>query len=407
MTSLLTNEPWRSLDPSVADLIEPELEEITAEILETIAAEVPEYARPLEGAFGRGIRRGVGEALSQFVTLIRDPETGREMGREVYVELGRGELRQGRTLDSLQAAYRVGARVAWRRIADAGRRAKLDAEALSLLAEAIFAYLDELSADSVEGYAEAQAEVADLRRHRERELVELLMREPPPADADVRAAAEAAGWKLPRRVAALAVAEAGLPQLSRGLPSDALIVELDHLGCALVPDPDGPGRRLVLERAAAGAVATLGPAGSPSGLPESWALARATLRAAAAGALGSQGLLRVDEHLAELLTFEGRGLVERIAAARLAPIDALTPGSRTRMEETALAWIRQRGNAVAMAGELNLHPQTVRYRLQRLRELLGDQLEDPDARFELELALRRRGIVRKTASQSGEETPKP
>ena len=82
---------------------------------------MPEYARPLEGSFGRGIRTGVEEALRQFVALIRDPEGGRGFGREVYVELGRGESRQGRTLDSLQAAYRVGARVAWRRISAAAR----------------------------------------------------------------------------------------------------------------------------------------------------------------------------------------------------------------------------------------------------------------------------------------------
>jgi DNA-binding PucR family transcriptional regulator len=30
----------------------------------------------------------------------------------------------------------------------------------------------------------------------------------------------------------------------------------------------------------------------------------------------------------------------------------------------------------------------VRYRLARLRELLGDELDDPEARLELELALR-------------------
>ncbi len=41
-----------------------------------------------------------------------------------------------------------------------------------------------------------------------------------------------------------------------------------------------------------------------------------------------------------------------------------------------------------MAAEMNVHPQTARYRAARLRELLGDQLDDPDARFELELALR-------------------
>ena len=43
-----------------------------------------------------------------------------------------------------------------------------------------------------------------------------------------------------------------------------------------------------------------------------------------------------------------------------------------------------------MAAELHVHPQTARYRIARLRELLGEQLDDPDARFELELALRAR-----------------
>jgi hypothetical protein len=390
MITSLVSEPWRGLDSSVADVIEPELEAITEEILEGIAAEVPEYARPLEGAFGRGIRTGVGEALSQFVALIRDPDAGRDLGREVYVALGRGELRQGRTLDSLQAAYRVGARVAWRRIARAGRRAKLDSEALSLLAEAIFAYLDELSADSVEGYAEAQSEIVELRRRRQRELVELLMRDPPAGDTDVRVAEKAAGWKLPRTVAAVACAEADLPQLSRRLPTDALVTELDQLGCILVPDPEGPGRLGEIERAAKGLQVALGPSAEPAYLHESWHLARMALRALEAGALPSGGATRADECLAELLLFEGRQMASRLAADRLAPLDSLTPKARARMEESALAYIRHRGNAVEMAAELHLHPQTVRYRLQRLRELLGDALEDPNARFELEIALRHR-----------------
>src|SRR5204862_1340421 len=104
---------------SVAGIIEPELDAITDEILTAIAREVPEYARPLEGSFGRGVRVGVTEALSQFVELIRSPSGARGPGREVYVALGRGELWQGRTLDSLQSAYRVGPRVAWRKLAQA------------------------------------------------------------------------------------------------------------------------------------------------------------------------------------------------------------------------------------------------------------------------------------------------
>ena len=81
-----------------------------------------------------------------------------------------------------------------------------------------------------------------------------------------------------------------------------------------------------------------------------------------------------------------------LAALRLAPLDALTPAARTRLEATLLAWLRHQGNVAEIARELHVHPQTVRYRLARLREQFGATLEDPDARFELELALRSRPV---------------
>jgi hypothetical protein len=388
MTSSVNSEPWRQLPPAVADLIEPELGAVTEEILTTIAQEVPEYERPLEGKFGRGIRTGVGEALSQFVALVRDPDAGRELGREVYVALGRGELRQGRTLDSLQAAYRVGARVAWRRLALVGRQAKLDSEVLSLLAEAIFAYIDELSADSVDGYAAAQSESEDLRRRRRRELASLFVCEPVAAAADLRAAAQAAGWRIPREVAPLVCAESELGRLAHRLPADCLATQIEEVGCVLFPDPEGPGRRADIERAADDRAVVLGPSCEPARLSDSWKLAKKALRALEAGAISADGLVCAEDHLAALLLFEGGALAARIAARRLAPLDSLTVKARERMQETALAYVRHRGNSVEMAAALHVHPQTARYRVARLRELLGDQLDNPDARFELEIALR-------------------
>jgi hypothetical protein len=384
------NDPWRALPAAVADVMEPELDAITDEILTTIAREVPEYARPLEGSFGHGVRTGVTEALRQFVDLIRSPSGARGPGREVYVALGRGELRQGRTLDSLQSAYRVGARVAWRRVAEAARQAGLDAEVLSLLAESIFAFIEELSADSVEGYTEAASHLEGERRRRERELALLLVRDPPAEDADVRAAAAASGWRIPRAAAAIACAEDDFDRVARALPADALVAALDGECCAVVPDPGGPGRAAELARALTGRRAALGPQLPMAELAGSWALARAALRGAEAGAFApsAEQALAADDVLVDLLLFEGRTLVDRISARRLSVLEELTPKARGRMAQTALAYVREGGNAAAMARALGLHPQTVRYRLSRLRDLLGDQLDDPDARLELELALR-------------------
>jgi hypothetical protein len=369
-------------------VIEPELPAATEEILATIAREVPEYARPLEGSFGVGIRTGVTEALRQFVALIRDPDAGRDAGRDVYVGLGRGELRQGRTLDSLQSAYRVGARVAWRRISAAARRHRVDPDQLAILAEAIFAYIDELSADSVEGYAQAQREQEGERQRRRRELLALLLRDPPAEESELRAAAQAAGWRLPRSAAPLAVAEADLARVARRLPPDALVGSVDGIGCALVSGAASPSRNSEIGRATESVTAALGQSVPRAELGSSWALAKAALRAAEAGAIEAEPPIVAEDHLADLLIFESGGLGERLAQSRLAPLAELTPAARERMEETALAFVQHGGNAAAMARALHLHPQTIRYRLTRLRELFGDQLEDPDARFELELALR-------------------
>ncbi len=56
--------------------------------------------------------------------------------------------------------------------------------------------------------------------------------------------------------------------------------------------------------------------------------------------------------------------------------------------------MRHRGAASSAAAELHVHAQTVRYRVGRLRALLGERLDDPEGRLELELALRARRIGR-------------
>jgi DNA-binding PucR family transcriptional regulator len=47
-----------------------------------------------------------------------------------------------------------------------------------------------------------------------------------------------------------------------------------------------------------------------------------------------------------------------------------------------------------------VHPQTVRYRLRQIQELFGAALADPAARFDLEVALRARQLLRGAAGAS-------
>jgi DNA-binding PucR family transcriptional regulator len=100
------------------------------------------------------------------------------------------------------------------------------------------------------------------------------------------------------------------------------------------------------------------------------------------------GLVAADENRTDLITRSDPVLAAEILETRLSPLQGETPLSRERLKETLLAWLRNDGNVPDAAAELHVHAQTVRYRLARLRELLGDELDDADVRFELEFALR-------------------
>jgi PucR-like helix-turn-helix protein len=382
LTWMTNSQPWEALPAELAEALEPELPAIADEILRAISQEVPEYARPFEGAFGHGVRTGVTQALQRFLALMREPGEPDPAQSRVYIALGRQELRAGRTLDALQSAYRVGARVAWRRIADVSADAGFDHDVITRLAEAIFAYIDELSAESVEGYARAQSELAGERERLQNALVAALLRAAPAPE--VAALAEQLSWTVPRAAAALACRAHDAPGLAGRLGPEVVATVVEGAGCLVVPDATGPGRAAAIRAAAGERPAALGPELPLARLPESWRLAAATL-----GLRGdARGVASADEHLSELLVAEGALVVERIARRRLAAFEELTPKARERMLATALAFVQQQGNAAGMARALHIHPQTARYRINGLRKLLGDQLDDPDARFELEAALR-------------------
>ena len=380
----MADQPWHELSPEVAGVLRPVLSDVADEIIDAVVHAVPAYTRPLDGPFGEGIRAGVREALRHFLAEI---EAGGPMPRsEVYLDLGRGEMRAGRSLDSLLSAYRIGARVAWRRFAAAGASAGLEPDTLYLLAESLFAYIDGLSAESAEGHALEQSAAAGEAELRRRRLVRMLVREPPEDAAVVKAAAGDARWSLPGKLAVLAVAGEYRDRVPPRLPADVIADALGELVCVVVPDPDAPRRRAVIEQAVCDGRASAG-----LGTTVPWseaALSFARARAALALAAGEPMLVVAGERAGDLLLRGDPRLARELAADRLAPLEELSAGSRQRFTDTLRVWLSEQGRLGQVARRLDVHPQTARYRISRLRELFGGQLDDPDERFWLELALR-------------------
>src|ERR687891_980745 len=185
---------FAAVPPEAADVLRPALPSLADEMIAAIAVEVPDYARAMEGTFGQLVRHGVEVALNRFIDMVADPTADVTRARDTYVNLGRGEFHAGRSLDALMAAYRVGARLAWRRYVEACTDAGLPPDAIYSLGEAIFAYIDEISAESADGYAEEQTAAAGESERRRRRLVRLLAQDPPAGPAAGRTAAPAGRW---------------------------------------------------------------------------------------------------------------------------------------------------------------------------------------------------------------------
>ncbi|WP_430827755.1 helix-turn-helix domain-containing protein [Candidatus Protofrankia californiensis] len=407
--------PGGQFPSDLTDILRLELTTLGDDLIAAIAREVPPYARPLEGSFGRGVRQGVEEALLRFLTVVDTDSSGPPdlaASREIYVRLGRGEFRSGRSLDTLLGAYRVGARVAWRRLAEAARRGGLDADGLVSLAETMFAYIDRISGATAEGYAQEQSEAASERGRLWDRLGELMLSGGSPTT--IEQIARAASYRLPEIIAAVLLpgsAGTGQDADNAECVGESARERVDHrLRCLALPpdtprtiqgedswvfvaDPAGPGRRGWLERALAGLDAIVGPAVPWRESSASAARAAFARKARDHGTLpgvlaGPGGTLFTDDHLAELLFARDPALLADLACHRLAPLDGLPARVRTRLAETLLLWLRLWGQRGRIAAELQVHPQTVRYRLSQLRTLFGESLDDPDVRFELELVLR-------------------
>jgi hypothetical protein len=377
--------PWQAVPAELRPILEPELATIAEEIIRSIVRAIPAYRRPMRGAFGRGVQTAIDQALRQFLDQMGHPIPAERPGREVYLALGRGELRSGRSLDALQLAYRIGARVAWRRFAAAARTAGVDGGTQALLAEAIFAYIDELSAESVEGYASEQADDAGERQRRQTALVRAVVSG---AGEDVDGLAAALGWRTPQRLAVLASRHRNPQRLTALVGEGALGGRIGEHVVVLVPDPDAPGRRARIARALGTRTAAIGPTVALEQARASYDRAMRCTALQLTGAISPDGLADSDDHLAALVVHADPAALADLASRRLAALDGLTPMQRARMEATLAAWLARHGSVPETAADLVVHPQTVRYRVARLRELLGPQLDDADARFELALALR-------------------
>lgn len=144
----------------------------------------------------------------------------------------------------------------------------------------------------------------------------------------------------------------------------------------------------MLERALLGTRAAIGLTVPTALASDSIRWARRVLELVDAGIIADAPLVLCEDHLITLWLLSDPALLDQLARRELAPIAGISTTRRERLTETLRVWLETRGTAAHMGELLDVHPQTVRYRMRNLETIFGEQLVDPESRFSTEAVLR-------------------
>src|SRR5919108_6486213 len=362
------------------------------------------------------IVRACEAGLDLFLATAREsrPATQEELRR--VAQLGILQARSSQSVEPILAAYRIAARVAWDEILRAWRgHPEATPEALMLVANYVYAALDQVAAEVTKTYLHAREQHMQRGTRAHARLFHALISDN--FDSELELQRQALALNTPLAAAGYLAIVCKLVVGNRdgergGQALAEVAVSLDMPRGALVHASD-PSTLVVLwpaespadvEQARQFLVRLQDEAASRSGS------LRARVRAGIGGYhAGLHGISRSyleaqqaieagrklrpesvvhghDEVIPQLVMAQNPRLAERFVTHSLGRLMDPKLRNRAQLVETLDAYLAT-GSVKDAAATLGLHRHTVLYRLDKLKELLGGDLDSPATRLRLQLAL--------------------
>jgi sugar diacid utilization regulator len=362
------------------------------------------------------IVRACAAGLDLFLATAREarPATQEELRR--VAQLGILQARSSQSVEPILAAYRIAARVAWEEILRAWRgHPEATPEAIMLIANYVFAALDQVAAEVTKTYLHAREQHLQRGTRAHARLFHALISDNFDSELELQRQALALNTPIAAAgyVAVVSKLVMGNRDGERGghalaevaatleLPRGVLLHATDPSTLAVLWPADSPAevegaRQFVarlqeqVERRAGqlGAHVRAGIGGYHPGLH---GISRSYLEAQQAFETGRK--LRPDsvvhghdEVIPHLVLTQNPRLAERFVAHSLGRLQDPKLRNREQLMETLEAYLAK-GSVKDAATSLGLHRHTVLYRLEKLKELLGGDLDVPATRLRLQLAL--------------------
>jgi sugar diacid utilization regulator len=362
------------------------------------------------------IVRACAAGLDLFLATAREsrPATPEELRR--VAQLGILQARSSQSVEPILAAYRMAARVAWDEILRAWRgQPDATPEAIMLVANYVFAALDQVAAEVTKTYLHAREQHMQRGTRAHARLFHALISDNFDSELELQRQALALNAPLAASgyVALVCKLVIGNRDGERGgqalaevaaaldVPRGALVHATDPSTLVVLwpvespPDVDQARQFVVrLQDEAAqrsGALRARVRAGIGGYHPGLHGIARSYLEAQQAIEAGRK--LRPDalvhghdEVIPQLVLAQNPQLAERFVNHSLGRLMNPKLRNRTQLLETLDAYLAK-GSVKDAADTLGLHRHTVLYRLDKLKELLGGDLDQPATRLRLQLAL--------------------
>ncbi len=403
--------PARPPEPLAAllDALDARADDLAERMLERYLSTIPTY-RALPDETLRQVREVNRRNVRGFIRSMRRNKGPSAEELRFIRDSAERRAREGVPLSALLAAYRMGAQLAWVEAVSLvgderdGLRAGLD------LATAVMRWVDEVSGAVAQSYLEEYERLSSDREAARRDFLEGAISGALTAE-EILARAEALGLDPAARpsVALIAVAQtegdgalrslqhrlrsmaADLPEAKRSLAvtrgAELVIVFPAENG----EDAMIAALRTYVERASEqiGAAVTAGVGRARDSLAEVSGSYREASIALTATRGGSNAPVAVyGEVLVEELLLRERGVARRLAQVVLDPL-----AGHPDLYATLVEYIKSGPSLPTVAKRLFLHPNTVAYRLARVKELTGRDPKSPAGISELYLALRAADLV--------------
>jgi sugar diacid utilization regulator len=360
--------------------------------------------------------------LDLFLATAREarPATHEELRR--VAQLGILQARSSQSVEPILAAYRIAARVAWEAILRSWRgHPDATPEAIMLTANYVFVALDQVAAEVTKTYLHAREQHMQRGTRARARLFHALISDN--FDSELELQKQALALNLPIAatgyVAVVSKLVVGNRDGERGgeaLGEVAGALEVPRGAIHHVTDPSTlvtlwpvesagqvDGARQFVTRLHQEAVERSGTArarvraGIGGYHPGLRGISRSYLEAQQAIEAGRK--LRPeavahghDEVIPHLVLTQNPRLAERFVTHSLGPLLDHKTRNREQLLTTLEAYLVH-GSVKDAAAALNLHRHTVLYRLDKLRELLGAEMDTPAGRLRLQLALDLRKLL--------------